>query len=113
MKFQFLFLLILAVSAVAIADVFLKKATVGASLAQAMKSGWFFAAVALYLFQIFFFVYLFVSGTELIYVGILQTVLYACIVLFSGFLIFSETLNGVQLLGSALAIAGVVLMHLK
>ena len=113
MKFVTWFLLILAVSAVAIADVFLKRASIAGSLTAALKSPWMLGAIALYLFQIFFFTYVFVSGTQLVNVGILQTALYAIIVLAAGFMIFSESLSPVQLAGMGLAIVGVLMMNLK
>jgi drug/metabolite transporter (DMT)-like permease len=113
MKLLALPLVILAVTAVAIADVCLKKAALSGTLASALKSPWMIGAVALYLFQIFFFTYLFVSGTELLYVGILQTALYAAIVLTAGFLLFHESLSAVQMVGMVLALVGAILMNTK
>ena len=63
-------LLILAVSAVAVADVFLKKTQTLGSMSKAISSPWMLIAVVLYLVQILFFTYLFVSGVKLINVGI-------------------------------------------
>lgn len=51
----------LAVVAVAVADVFLKKATAQNDLSAALRSPWFWGAVGLYLLQIGFFTYAFVS----------------------------------------------------
>ncbi len=114
MKLGYLALVTLAVSAVAIADIFLKQASShGASLLEAIKSPWMIGAVVLYLFQIFFFTYLFVSGAQLINIGVLQTVLYAVIVLLAGFLIFHESLSTLQIIGAALALVGVILVNLK
>ncbi|MHB1330675.1 MAG: hypothetical protein ACYCY6_01775 [Minisyncoccota bacterium] len=113
MKFTYILLLMLAVAAVAIADVFLKKASLGHTLSEAFKSPWMLGAIALYLFQIIFFTYVFVAGAQLTNVGILQTALYAIIVLVSGFLFFKETLTPIQVSGIVLALAGVVLINLK
>ena len=106
-------LLILAVSAVAIADVFLKKTQALGSVSQALTSPWMIGAIVLYLFQIFFFTYFFISGAKLTYVGIMQTVLYALIVVGSGIFFFGESLSTVQIAGIVLAIAGVVLLNIQ
>lgn len=114
-KFMSLFqtaLLILAVSAVAIADVLLRKAEALGGLTKAILSPWMLGAVALYLFQIFFFTYLFVSGAKLINVGVIQTVFYALIVILSGVFIFGESLSSVQIIGMILALSGVFLLNL-
>lgn len=112
MKFTYTAILILAVSAVAIADVFLKKAAVTGNMIATLKSPWMVGAIALYLFQIFFFTYVFVMGVRLVNVGILQTVLYAAIVLASGVLLFGETLTTLQVVGVVAAVGGVILMNL-
>ena len=112
MKLVYTGLLILAVSAVALADILLKKAAGLESLTAALKSPWIFVAVALYLFQIFFFLYVFVHGADLIYVGVLQTALYAVIVVGAGFLIFGETLSFVHGVGIIFAIVGVILINI-
>ncbi len=106
------FLVVLAVSAVAIADIFLKKTQVLGSMSKAITSPWMLGAVLLYLFQILFFTYLFMSGAKLTYVGIMQTVLYALIVLLGGIFIFGETLSVIHMVGIALALVGVVLLNL-
>ncbi|MBI2109314.1 MAG: hypothetical protein HYT93_04065 [Parcubacteria group bacterium] len=113
MRLSYVALLILAVAAVAIADVFLKQAAVHNSLWAAFKSPWMIGAIFLYLFQIFFFTYIFVAGVQLVNVGVLQTVLYAAIVLFAGFFIFNETLTPIQVLGIILALSGTILISLK
>ena len=106
-------LLILAVSAVAIADVFIKKTQTAGNFGKAITSPWMLCAIVLYLFQILFFAYLFFYGAKLINVGIMQTVLYAIIVLIAGIFLFKETLSGVQILGVILALVGVFLLNLK
>lgn len=105
-------LVILAVSAVAIADVLLRKAETLGSLGKAIMSPWMLGAVALYLFQIFFFTYLFVSGAKLVNVGILQTVFYALIIILSGIFLFGEHLSALQIVGVALSLGGVILMSI-
>lgn len=104
-------LLILAVSAVAIADVFLKKTQTLGSMSKAISSPWMLIAVVLYLVQIFFFTYLFVSGVKLINVGIMQTVLYATIVVVSGVIFFGESMTSLQIAGIFLAVLGVIFLN--
>ena len=105
-------IVLIAVSAVAIADVLLKKAQSLGSLTKAIMSPLMLGAVVLYLVQIFFFMYLFMSGEKLTQIGIIQTVLYAVIVLGSGILFFGETLTGLQICGVILAITGIVLIQI-
>jgi drug/metabolite transporter (DMT)-like permease len=100
----------LAVTAVAVADVFLKRATVEAEFGAALRSPWLWAAIALYLFQIGFFVYAFVAGWQLSVLGSLQTVLYAVIVIVAGVTFYHESLAPTQLLGIGLAFGGVLLI---
>lgn len=109
---QFL-LIVLAVAAVAIGDVFLKKASLAGNFTGAVGSPWMMFAVVLYLYQIIFFTYVFVAGWRLSIVGMLQTVLYALIVLGAGVLYFKESLTAAQSLGMGLAFAGVVLMNME
>ncbi|MBI4095083.1 MAG: hypothetical protein HY435_02745 [Candidatus Liptonbacteria bacterium] len=105
-------LLILAVSAVAIADALLKKAAVGGGgFTEALKSPLMIGAILLYLFQIFFFTYIFVAGWKLSIVSILQTGLYALITLTAGVLFFGESLNTVQITAIVLTLTGVVLLN--
>ncbi|MDH5216036.1 MAG: hypothetical protein OEY04_17730 [Gammaproteobacteria bacterium] len=106
-------LIILAVAAVAIADVFLKKASLAGDFAQAVSSRWMIAAVVLYLYQIMFFTYVFVAGWRLSVIGMMQTVLYAVIVLGVGILYFKESLTTGQGIGMVLAFTGVVLMNIE
>ncbi|MBI5798894.1 MAG: hypothetical protein HZB10_03105 [Candidatus Yonathbacteria bacterium] len=106
-------MVLLAAAAVAVADVFIKKAALGGTLVGAVKNPWFIGAVILYLFQIAVFTWAFVAGWQLSIVGILQTVLYAIIVLASGALFFQETLSFLQWIGIALALGGVILLNIK
>ena len=105
------FLIILAVMAVAIADVFIKRAAQTSSYAQALLSPWMLGALGLYLFQIAFFLYVFVSGGKLITVGNLQTIFYALTILVAGLLWFKESLTWVQGVGIAFALVGVFLIN--
>jgi drug/metabolite transporter (DMT)-like permease len=100
-----------AVLAVAIADVLLKKATEHGSLEYAVRSPWLWGAVGLYLLQIGFFTFAFVSGWRLSLVGALQTTLYALVVLGAGVLFYRETVTPTQIVGMLLAIGGVVLIN--
>lgn len=106
-------LIVLAVAAVAVGDVFLKKASLAGDFTRAVGSPWMLFAVVLYLYQILFFTYVFVAGWRLSIVGMLQTVLYALIVLGAGVFYFKESLSAAQGLGMGLAFAGVLLMNLE
>lgn len=101
----------LAVIAVAVADVLLKKATALNDLRITLHSPWFWGAVGLYLLQIGFFTYAFISGWKLSVLGALQTALYAIIVLAAGIVFYRETLTPTQYIGIALAMSGVVLIN--
>jgi drug/metabolite transporter (DMT)-like permease len=103
----------LAVVAVAIADVFLKKASLAGDFTRAVQSPWTGLALMLYAYQTLAFIWVFVAGWRLSVVGMLQTVLYALIVVGVGVLYFKETLTVAQGLGVGLALAGVVLMNLE
>jgi drug/metabolite transporter (DMT)-like permease len=100
-----------AVIAVAVADVLLKKATMNGTVEHALRSPWLWGAVGLYLLQIGFFTYAFVSGWSLSHIGTLQTALYALIVLAAGVLLYRETVTPIQIAGILLAVIGVVLIN--
>ena len=106
-------LIVLSVVAVAIGDIFLKKASLAGDLTRAFGSQWMVFAVVLNLYQIVFLTYVFVAGWRLSIVGMLQAVLYGLIILGAGVLYFKETLTMAQSLGMGLAFAGVVLMNLE
>jgi drug/metabolite transporter (DMT)-like permease len=112
-KILHLLFIVVAVTAVAIADVCLKKAAADGSWALTLKSPWMILAVLLYFIQIIFFTYLFRSGKELSVIGNMQTILYALVVLGAGIFLFQESLNKVQLIGVLLALTGVILINLK
>jgi drug/metabolite transporter (DMT)-like permease len=105
-------LLVSAVSAVAVGDILLKKTQASGSFIKAVLSPWMLGAIILYLFQIAFFTYLFVSGVKLVHVGIMQTVFYALIVLLAGIFLFGESITAIQGIGIALALIGVILLNL-
>ncbi len=102
---------LLAVMAVAIADVLIKKAAGQGNLTAAMRSGWLLGAAGLYLFQIMVFLIAFHAGWKLSLIGVLQTALYALIVLAAGVLLYHESLSRLQLIGIGLTICGIVLMN--
>ena len=112
-KLMHITLMVLAVIAVAVGDVFLKKAALEGGFTRAMTSPWMAAAIVLYLYQIVFFTYAFLSGWQLSVIGSMQTVLYALIILAAGVLYFNESLSTGQGIGVAMAFAGVVLMNLE
>jgi multidrug transporter EmrE-like cation transporter len=104
-------LILLAVIAVAIADVLLKKATAGGNLLDALKSPWLFWAIGLYLLQIGLFTIAFIAGWRLSIIGALHTALYALIVLGAGVVLYNESLTRLQIIGLLLAISSVVLIN--
>lgn len=106
----YVLLLIIAVVAVAVADICLKRAALPGSLAQALRSPWVVAAVALYLIQVLLFVIVFTNGWELSVVGVVQVALYAVVTLGAGVLLFGEVLSLKQTLGLVFATIGVVLL---
>lgn len=103
--------IILAVIAVAIADVLLKRAAGQSNLKAVLSSPWLLCAVGLYLFQIGFFIIAFHAGWKLSIIGALQTALYALIVLAAGVLLYHESLTRLQVAGILLAFGGVVLIN--
>ena len=104
-------LILLAVTAVGVADVLLKKATYHGNLGAALSSPWLFTAIGLYLLQIAIFAFAFVSGWKLSLIGALQTALYAIIVLAAGLLLYNESLTRAQMIGILMAFGGVVLIN--
>lgn len=112
-KFAELGIIIAAVSAVAVADVLIKKAAIGAvSFPAAARHPLMWAVVGLYLLQIVLFTFVFAKKAQLGIVGITQTALYAVIVIGSGILFFHERFTALQGAGMALAVIGVILMRL-
>ena len=103
--------IILAVIAVAAADVMLKRAAAHGSLLLALRSPWLFVAIGLYLLQIGFFTLAFIGGWKLSIIGALQTALYALVVLAAGVLLYHEDVTRLQMVGIALAFGGVVLIN--
>ena len=101
----------LAVIAVAVADVLLKKAAAEGNLSSALTSPWLLCAIGLYLFQIGFFTVAFIAGWKLSVIGALQTAVYALIVLAAGVLLFNEHLSRPQVIGALLAFSGVILIN--
>lgn len=106
-------IIVVAVVAVAVADVLTKKVAFNAtSYAAALKNPLMIAVVALYLVQIGLFLYVFFRKAELGTVGIIQMALFAVIVVGSGMLFFGEHMTVVRAVGMGLAILGVVLVGL-
>lgn len=110
-KLLYLSFLVLAVSAVSIADVFLKKAAqTGGGLAGAFKSPWLLFAIGLYLFQIAYFLFAFVGGWKLSVVSVLQIAFYALITIGAGIFIFGESLSLLQTFGAIFVLIGAVMI---
>ena len=105
-------LLIVATSAVAVADIFLKEAQSYGTMARALMSPWMAGAVVLYVAQIIIFTYLFISGTKLSSLGVIQLAFYAAIVLAASVFLFKETATPLQLAGVVLALTGVLLLNI-
>lgn len=113
MNFISYLILIGSVLAIAVADVALKQAGVQShTMKQLVINPWFLAAIVLYVVQVVGFGYLFISGAKLSSIGIVQTVLYALVVISSGFFIFSESISVIQGIGIGLSVAGVILMNI-
>ena len=107
-------IVMVGVAAVAIADVLIKKIFLtSGSFWSKIKHPGMIGVVALYLLQIAIFAYVFHRKAELGIVGIIQTALYALIVIGSGVLFFNEHISVLQGIGIGLAILGVVLMNLS
>ncbi len=104
-------LLGVAMVAVAVADVFLKRAASPGDLGLATRSPWFWAAIGLYLLQLMIFAYAFVTGWRLSLIGALQTALYGLIVLGAGIILYREVLTPTQAMGAVLAIGGVIMIN--
>jgi multidrug transporter EmrE-like cation transporter len=103
----------LAVVAVAVADVLLKKAATHGNLREALSSPWLLGAVILYFLQIGLFTIAFIADWKLSIVGALQTAFYALIVLAAGVLLYNENLTRIQVIGILLTISGVVMINLR
>lgn len=103
--------ILLAIIAVAVADVLLKKAASQGSLGDALSSPWLFMAVGLYLLQVGLFTIAFIAGWKLSIIGALQTAIYALIVLAAGVVLYHEELTRQQVIGISLAFGGVVLIN--
>ncbi|MDP9249131.1 MAG: hypothetical protein M3M85_01290 [bacterium] len=71
------------------------------------------AVVGLYVVQILIFTYVFMKRAELGVVGVIQTALYAVIVIGSGVIFFKEEVSVQQGLGMALAILGVIIINMS
>jgi multidrug transporter EmrE-like cation transporter len=106
-------LIMVGVTAVASADVLIKKVFAPRSefLIDA-KNPLMLLVLLLYLVQVFVFSFVFDKKADLAIVGIVQTALYAIIVIGSGLLFFNEKLTFVQGVGIGLALAGVTLMNI-
>jgi len=102
---------ILAVVAVAVADVLLKKAAAQGNLKDALSSPWLLGAVILYFIQIGLFIIAFVADWKLSIIGALQTAFYALIVLAAGVLLYNESLTRMQVIRILMTIGGVVLIN--
>lgn len=110
--FQWIAILV-AVISVAIADVLLKKAASHSNLLDALRSPWFAGAAGLYMLQVCFFMYAFMAGWNLTNIGILQTALYAIIVLTAGVFFYNESFTRFQWAGIFVAMSGVVMINWK
>ena len=112
-KFLEIGLIILAALAVGLADVITKENAFKVdSLVAAIKNPLTIVVILLYCAQILIFSFLFVKKAELGIVGIMQTALYAVIVIASGILFFHEKITLLHMIGVGLAILGVVFINL-
>lgn len=106
-------ILVGSVLAIAVADVVLKHAgTQSHTFKQMIVNPWFIAALILYSIQVIGFGYLFMTGARLTSIGVMQTVVYAIVVITSGVFVFSESVSIVQGVGIGLSVIGVVLINM-
>lgn len=112
-KLLYTALIIAGVVAIAVADILLKKAAGTGSYVSALKHPLIPVVVLLYLFQVVVFLFVFVKRVDLSAVGVLQTALYAVIVLGAGVLFFNEEISLVKGIGIALALIGVALINIS
>ena len=103
--------IILAGLAVAIADAFIKKTSIGGSFISALKSPLMILILLLYIAQIMLFVYVFTNNWQLGIVGSIQMIIYSIGVVLVGFLYFGESLSTIHIIGILLGLAGVILMN--
>ncbi len=103
---------ILAGISVAVADMLIKKVSLGGKFIEALKSPWFLIILVLYLAQIVFFIFVFTKQWNLAIVGNLQMIFYSLTVVILGLLIFGESISLIQYIGIALAIIGIFLINL-
>lgn len=101
-----------AVSSVALADVFIKKASSSGTLLSAFINPWMLLGLLLYLLQIVLFTWMFVKGWNLSMVGTMQTVLYAVIILGSSYFVFKESVTPLQIFGILLGFTGIIIANL-
>jgi len=109
--FQFI-VIILAGLAIAVADVFIKKAAIAGNFWLALKNPLIILAIILYCLQVFFLAYVFVHNWKLGIAGNLQIVFYSIAIVLMGILIFGEKLSLVKITGIGLALLSVFLMNL-
>lgn len=97
---------------VAVADMLIKKISLGGKFIDALKSPWILIILLLYLAQIVFFIFVFTKQWNLAIAGNLQMIFYSLTVVLLGLIIFGETISPVQYLGIALAIIGILLLNI-
>ncbi len=101
---------VIGAAVIAVADVCLKHAARQRSLANAVRSPWAWAAVALDLIQVALFAIVFVHGWKLSIVGVIQTTLDIGVTVGAGVLLFNEASSFKQVLGLAYAVISVVFL---
>lgn len=104
--------IVLAGGAIALADVFIKKAAVAGNFWLALKNPLMIWAIILYSVQVFFLAYVFVHNWKLGIAGNLQIVFYSIAIVLMGLFIFGETLSWVKITGIGIALLAVFLMNL-
>ncbi len=104
-------LISIAVVAIAVADVIIKKvANTTTDFWTALRHPYMIAIVALYLLQVIIYTFVFVNEVKLGAVGILQTALYAVVILASSAYFFGESFSTRETLGVTLALVGALLL---
>ena len=106
-------LIILAAISVGVADVLIREEAVSANtLLKAIENPLTILIILLYGIQILVFSFLFVQKAQLGIVGIMQTALYAVIIIASGILFFREKITLIHMIGVSCGLLGAILMNL-
>jgi drug/metabolite transporter (DMT)-like permease len=109
-KILALVILIVCAILIALADAFIKKASISGNYSEALKSPWLYLSVLFYLIQILLVAWLFLYKGSLGVFANVFIVFYSIGSVLLGYLMFAERLGPIQFLGIILGLIGVVLI---